>query len=60
MFFVKAHSETSIIYHDSRMTQRESQLVGKVVQPLYSALNIYNNHAYQSGFMTLPPAPLLE
>ena len=34
--YVKARNETPVIYHGSRMTQRESWLVGKVVQPLQS------------------------
>jgi hypothetical protein len=46
LFFVKARSETSIIYHDSKMTQRKSRLVGKVVQPLQSVSNSYNNRAH--------------
>jgi hypothetical protein len=30
-FFVKARSETPIIYYGSRMTQQELQLIGKIV-----------------------------
>jgi hypothetical protein len=44
-FFVKARSETPIICYGSRMTQQESQLIGKVVQ-LCRVLNYYNSRVH--------------
>jgi hypothetical protein len=49
MFFGKPHIENPVIYHSSRMAQRELRLMGKVVQPLQSVSKYYNSaaHSYE-------------
>jgi hypothetical protein len=50
MFFGKPHIENPVIYHSSRMAQRELRLMGKVVQPLQSVSNYYNSSSHSYGY----------